>query len=203
MKGAGGLDINDYFGVVKRGYVNGKLYQLPLGVSTPILYYNTEAAKAAGLEGGPKTWDELFDTWIPKLTVKDGSKTSVYGYAFLANADWWWQQSYPWMYGGQLSDEKFNTYFDTQPVIDFLDRFQQRFKAGEAYLPTSADGGASAYFGSGKANVLIEFDGCHWQREVACRRQVHPRSGVSAGRSFRPQGTHRRHGPVDHRQRQA
>ena len=63
------------------------------------------------------------------------------------------------MYGGQLSDEKFNTYFDTQPVIDFLDRFQKRFKAGEAYLPTSADGGASAYFGSGKANVLIESTG--------------------------------------------
>ncbi len=159
MKSANGIDISDYVGVVERGRVDGKLFQLPLGVSTPIFYYNQDAVKKAGLDGPPKTWDELFDVYIPKLTVKEGGKTSVYGFAFLANADWWWQQSYPWMYGGKLSDDKYNTYFDTEPVIAFLDRFQKRFQAGEAYLPTAADGAAVGYFGSGKANMMIESTG--------------------------------------------
>lgn len=158
-KGPKPLDMADYFGVVERGRINGKLYQLPLGVSTPIFYYNPDMAKAAGLSGAPKTWDELFDVFIPKTTVKEGGKTKIYGFSFLASADWWWQQSYVWMYGGKLSDDDWNVYFNSPEVIDFLTRFQKAFQAAQALIPTSADGGAKGYYASGYAASMIESTG--------------------------------------------
>jgi sn-glycerol 3-phosphate transport system substrate-binding protein len=158
-KGPGGVDMKDYFGVVQRGVVDGKLYQFPLGVSTPILYYNQEAVRAAGLNGPPKTWDDLFNVYLPKLTKKEGGKTSMYGFAFLANVDWWWQQSYVWMHGGQLSDDRWNVAFDSPQAIDFLARFQKAFQAGQAYIPTQAEGSTVPYFGSGKAALMIESTG--------------------------------------------
>ena len=158
-KGSAGVDLGDYFGVVQRGVVNGKLYQLPLGVSTPIFYYNQEAVKAAGLAGPPKTWDELLNVYIPKLTRQEGGRTTTHGFAFLANVDWWWQQSYVWMHGGKLSDEQWNVYLDSPQVIEFLSRFQKCFQAGQAYIPTQAEGGTVAYFGSGKAAMMVESTG--------------------------------------------
>jgi sn-glycerol 3-phosphate transport system substrate-binding protein len=158
-KGSAGVDLKDYFGVLQRGVVGSKLYQFPLGVSTPILYYNQEAVRAAGLNGPPKTWDDLFNVYLPKLTKKEGGKTSMYGFAFLAFVDWWWQQSYMWMNGGGISDDKWNVYFDSPQVLDFLTRFQKAFQAGQAYIPTKAEGSPVAYFGSGKAALMVESTG--------------------------------------------
>ena len=159
IKGAAGVDLADYFGVVERGVINGKYYQLPLGVSTPILYMNQEAAKSAGLTSPPKTWDELLNVYVPKLTKQEGGRTTLHGFAFLANVDWWWQQSYVWMHGGKLSDEQWNVYLDSPQVIDFLSRFQKTFQAQQAHIPTQAEGGTVAYFGSGKAGMMVESTG--------------------------------------------
>jgi sn-glycerol 3-phosphate transport system substrate-binding protein len=159
IKGSAGVDLKDYYGVVERGVIGGKYYQLPLGVSTPIFYYNQEALKAAGLSGPPATWDELLTMHTPKSTKKDGSRTTMHGFAFLANVDWWWQQSYVWMHGGQLSDPAWNVYFDGPQVMDFLTRFQKVFQAGQAHIPTQAEGGPVAYFGSGKAAMMVESTG--------------------------------------------
>ena len=159
INGANGVDISDYFGVVTRGQLDNVYYQLPVGVSTPIFYYNEEMIKAAGLSGAPKTWNDFFDTYAPKTTKKDGAKTSTFGFVFLANADWWWQQSYVWMAGADLSDANWNTYLDGPEVIEFLTRFQKLFKEGQAYIPTSADGSTAAYFGSQKAAMMVELTG--------------------------------------------
>lgn len=153
------LSRSDYFGVLDRGAIDGVLYQVPLGVSTPIFYYNEDMINAAGLEGPPQTWDDLLDVYIPATTVKEGDQTKIFGYSFLANVDWWWQQSYVWMYGGDLSDGEWNVYFDSEQVIDFLTRFQNAFKAGQAHIPTEAEGGAKGYFGSGFAANMVESTG--------------------------------------------
>ena len=194
IKGGAGVDLADYFGVVERGIVNGKYYQLPLGVSTPILYMNQEAAKAAGLESPPKTWDELLNVHIPRLTKQEGGRTTQHGFAFLANVDWWWQQSYVWMHGGKLSDEVWNVYLDSPQVIDFLGRFQKTFQAHQAHIPTQAEGGTVAYFGSGKAGVMVESTGC----DRPARRRRRP--ALHAGRRLPAAGPVRTLG-ADGRQR--
>lgn len=58
----------------------GHSYVLPFNVSTPVMYYNKDAFKAAGLDPNspPKTWDELLAD-AKKLTLKDGDKVTQWG----------------------------------------------------------------------------------------------------------------------------
>lgn len=73
--------------------VNNKLYSMPFNTSTPILYYNKDAFKAAGLDPNspPKTFSEL-EQAAAKLTKKDGSgKVTQYGYA-MAIYGWFFEQ---------------------------------------------------------------------------------------------------------------
>ncbi|WP_010240666.1 ABC transporter substrate-binding protein [Clostridium arbusti] len=73
--------------------VNNKLYSMPFNTSTPIMYYNKDAFKAAGLdpENPPKTFSEL-EQAAAKLTKKDGSgKVSQYGYS-MAIYGWFFEQ---------------------------------------------------------------------------------------------------------------
>jgi sn-glycerol 3-phosphate transport system substrate-binding protein len=41
--------------------IGGKLYSLPWNNSTPLLYYNKDMLKAAGIDKSPATWQELED----------------------------------------------------------------------------------------------------------------------------------------------
>jgi sn-glycerol 3-phosphate transport system substrate-binding protein len=73
--------------------VNGKLYSMPFNTSNPILYYNKDAFKAAGLdpEKPPRTFADVTD-YAKKLTKKgaDG-KVSMYGYS-MAIYGWFFEQ---------------------------------------------------------------------------------------------------------------
>jgi len=73
--------------------VNNKLYSMPFNSSNPILYYNKDAFKAAGLdpEKPPRTYAEVTDA-AKKLTKKgaDG-KVSMYGYS-MAIYGWFFEQ---------------------------------------------------------------------------------------------------------------
>ena len=71
--------------------VDGKLWSMPFNTSNPILYYNKDMFKAAGLdpEKPPRTWAEVEDA-AKKLTKKDGDKTT-YGMA-LAIYGWFFEQ---------------------------------------------------------------------------------------------------------------
>lgn len=61
------FDKNDYISGVRNFYADGsgKMVGLPFNSSTPILYFNEEALKKAGVEA-PKTWEE-FEVIAPKL----------------------------------------------------------------------------------------------------------------------------------------
>lgn len=62
--------------------VGGKLYSMPWNTSAPILYYNKDLFKAAGLDPNkpPRTYAEVLD-YATKLTKKDASgKVIVSGY---------------------------------------------------------------------------------------------------------------------------
>ncbi|MCA0171360.1 extracellular solute-binding protein, partial [Bacillus sp. RAR_GA_16] len=72
--------------------VDGKQYSMPFNSSTPVLVYNKDAFKEAGLdpEKAPMTYSELKDA-AEKLTVKDGSNTSQYGLSIL-NYGWFFEE---------------------------------------------------------------------------------------------------------------
>jgi sn-glycerol 3-phosphate transport system substrate-binding protein len=72
--------------------VDGKMQSMPFNTSTPLLYFNVDMFKAAGLDPAkpPRTFDD-FAAAARKLTKKDGTKTTVYGGAF-AIYGWFFEQ---------------------------------------------------------------------------------------------------------------
>src|SRR5690606_12625684 len=64
--------------------VDDKLYSMPFNSSTPILLYNKDAFKEAGLdpENPPKTFSEI-KAAAEKLTKKNGDNTEQYGFSML------------------------------------------------------------------------------------------------------------------------
>lgn len=72
--------------------VNGKQYSMPFNSSTPVLVYNKDAFKAAGLdpEKAPRTYGEL-KAAAKKLTKKVGNNTAQYGFSIL-NYGWFFEE---------------------------------------------------------------------------------------------------------------
>jgi len=84
---------------------NGKLYGFPRDNGTEVIFYNRALFRKAGLPY-PKsdwTWDEL-RTLARKLTVRQGSRVSQYGFAF--ETGWW--RLYMWQNGAELFDSLSN-----------------------------------------------------------------------------------------------
>ncbi len=87
-------DLKDFEQNVLAYYsVGGKLYGMPFNTSNPIVYYNKDAFKAAGLDPNkpPRTFAEVTD-YAKKLTKKgaDG-KVAMYGYS-MAIYGWFFEQ---------------------------------------------------------------------------------------------------------------
>jgi sn-glycerol 3-phosphate transport system substrate-binding protein len=73
--------------------VDNKLYSMPFNTSNPIIYYNKDMFKAAGLDPNkpPRTFDEV-QQFAKKLTKKDASgKVTQYGVS-LAIYGWFFEQ---------------------------------------------------------------------------------------------------------------
>ncbi|MCH1624073.1 ABC transporter substrate-binding protein [Fredinandcohnia quinoae] len=64
--------------------VDGQLYSMPFNSSTPVLLYNKDAFKEAGLdpENPPQTFSEIIAA-AEKLTKKNGDNTEQYGFSML------------------------------------------------------------------------------------------------------------------------
>lgn len=89
-----GYDVSDLEPNVLAYYtVDGKQYSMPFNSSTPMLYYNVDAFKAAGLDPAnpPRTFEEFTEA-ARKLTIKDASgAVTQYGGAF-AVYGWFFEQ---------------------------------------------------------------------------------------------------------------
>lgn len=72
--------------------VDGKIYSMPFNSSTPVLIYNKDAFKEAGLdpEKPPMTYSELKEA-ARKLTKKQGGQTTQYGFSIL-NYGWFFEE---------------------------------------------------------------------------------------------------------------
>lgn len=173
IKGPNGVDLNDYYPLVSRGVTGGKYYQLPLGVSTPIFHYSEETLKQAGLDGPPKTWNDLLDVYIPKTTAKDGSKTKVFGFSY-SPTGFWWQQSFIWANGAQLSDESYNVYLNSPQMVDFCTRFQKLTKAGQVYVPGTGDDSLT-YYSSGQTGLMVNSTGIIGRIDALAEKRFTPK----------------------------
>ncbi len=164
-KGADGVDLKNFIpGLLADGYYDGKLYALPFARSTPILYYNRDMFKAAGLpDRAPETWDEFYE-FCKKLTKKDATPPRV-GYAVQMGATTahWYFQELLYAYGNDVSDDKFKVLLDQPEAIAAAKFLQDMVKAGVVVPGTGPDGAqgeftnqrAGMHFGSTGSLVNI------------------------------------------------
>lgn len=71
------LDKSGYLPAVISYYqtADGELLSMPFNSSTPVLWYNRDAFKKAGVDSAPKTWDEVAST--AKKLVDSGMKCGI------------------------------------------------------------------------------------------------------------------------------
>ncbi|HMK00914.1 MAG TPA: extracellular solute-binding protein, partial [Reyranella sp.] len=97
--------------------VDGELYGVPFHNSTPLLYYNVEHFKEAGLDPAkpPRTWAELVDA-AKKLTKGDR-----YGFLMPAGYDYlgWLMEAFSMSNGGRYFNEEYGgeVYYDQPSML--------------------------------------------------------------------------------------
>ena len=136
------------------GVRKGKNYWVPFARSTPLIYYNKDMFKAAGLpDKAPETWDELV-SMAPKL-MKGGGATYAFTHPGAASYIAWLFQCVIRQYGGRYSDPQFAILLDQPAGIE----------AGNFYRQSVVDGWAStpqdivAEFTTGTAAAMMASTG--------------------------------------------
>ena len=143
----------EFFPMVSAMKRDGQYMALPTAVRSLALFYNERLFDEAGIEGPPKTLDELIET-AKKLTKKDGSgNLTQVGITTGMNAQdhHWWREVLTRQFGGDpYSDDYRNVNYQNSGGVDamkwytelqtvhevtkagFMDEPQAAFKAGRA-----------------------------------------------------------------------
>ncbi|MBX6321751.1 MAG: sugar ABC transporter substrate-binding protein [Rhodospirillaceae bacterium] len=106
------LNLDGFFPILLQsfGTWNGVVYGLPFDNYSGLLFYNKCMLKEAGFDAPPATWEDLLNTYGPKLTDKSKNR-----YAFALQSRRGETQSADsfmrvlWPFGGSLLDEKFKS----------------------------------------------------------------------------------------------
>jgi sn-glycerol 3-phosphate transport system substrate-binding protein len=133
-----GAQVEKYYPTfIQNGQVGGRQYQIPFARSTPLLYFNRDLLRAAGLpETAPGTWDEVLASSqrigrAGSLTAPDGTVSAPYP----AASDWWIFQTMLWTFGGSYSDPQFAVKIDGPEAVQagqFLVDLVHRHRAADA-----------------------------------------------------------------------
>jgi sn-glycerol 3-phosphate transport system substrate-binding protein len=169
-------------GFIKNATINGKVWQIPLARSTPVLYYNKDHFRAAGLsETAPNTWDQVLDAAqrLTRAGVMQADTTDNAKLAFPVAGYWWTFQALTWAFGGKLSDDKFVpsvTQPETVQALQYLADMVQRHRAARAYRTVGNSGTA---FRAGQLSFLVE--------STAVLTQTEDGTSARVGAAFMPQ----------------
>ena len=126
----------------------GELYGMPFNCSNPILFYNKDLFKAAGLDPNdpPETWDELY-AYARKISALGDD---IYGFN-IERGSGWITQGYTWQFGGKWIAEDNSKVLWTEPgAVEAVKFMQKMFNEGVAVYK----GGNTMDF-SGKVGMTI------------------------------------------------
>jgi sn-glycerol 3-phosphate transport system substrate-binding protein len=158
--------MDEFFPAVRENAMEaGHVYGAPFQNSTPILYYNTDMFKAAGLDPNkpPLTWQEWVDD-AKKLTVMDGKNFKQSGVTIISMYDTlgWLVSGFAMQNGGDYYNHGWGgeVYYNTPSTIGavtFLDDLVHTFHVmPEGVIDANA---ASNAFFSGRTAMLVNSTG--------------------------------------------
>jgi len=108
--------------------IDGVLYGLPVAASARAMYYNKDLLEQAGVDGPPKTWDEL------KVAAEKVSALGddIYGFAIQGGGDTEVEAYYfysLWTHGGEIMDGD-KSGLGSQAAIDAAQTYKDLIDAG-------------------------------------------------------------------------
>lgn len=151
-----GYDIGDFMpGLLDASYYNDALVALPHSRSVPVLYYNKDRFKEAGLDENqpPVTWDDLKE--VSKKLTKEGT----YGYS--CPLDQWYYMALAMNAGGTIFNEEangigFNGESGTKPLY----LWKEMIADGTMHVPSGQDYNSSEAcrnaFAGGTAAMVMQ-----------------------------------------------
>lgn len=153
-------DLNDFFPVWRAAFtIDGKLMGMPFDSYAGLLYYNKAILKKAGFDGPPKTWDELKDTYAPKIMA---AEKGVYPYALQSakgetqTADAFARFLWPW--GGRFIDIAHKKVLvDSPDSIKGISFRHELLKYMPKGIVADDHAQAVALFSEGKAAMITEW----------------------------------------------
>ncbi len=149
--------LEDFWPAVQpNAVVDGDLYAVPFQNSTPLLYYNKEHFKEAGLdpEKPPRTWAELVDA-AKKLTKADRMGFGLpEGYDYMG----WMMQTLTMSNGGRYFNEDYGgeVYYDTPSMLGAAQLVEDLVFKHKVMQQGVVEGGAlSTNFLAGKVSMML------------------------------------------------
>lgn len=140
--------------VLGLGRVNGKLEGMPFAISNPVLYYNADLFRRAGLDPDtpPATWEEVRRY---ARTIKE--KTGAYGFYMQQPPDFWAEQALIESNGARLLYEeggKLRTGIGSPQAIEAFQLYAAMVLEDQTALHAKLEEGSQA-FASGQVGMLV------------------------------------------------
>jgi len=141
--------------------IDRKVYGVPFHNSTPLLYYNVEHFKEAGLdpESPPKTWQEVIIA-AKKLVKRDGDRVTRWGIMAPSNYDYggWILQALTMSNGGRWYNEEFGgeVYYDTPSMLGAMTFWADLVHKHKVHPAGEQKGpGVSSSFLAGQSSMML------------------------------------------------
>ncbi len=119
--------------LINEGTRGGKIWWVPFARSTPLLYFNRDLFKKAGLpETGPETWDQIRE-YGPELMKVADENTKVFAFTTAKNYNAWHFQGNIWQWNAAYSDKDLNVLIDEPAAVaagEWLRTFVHEDKMG-------------------------------------------------------------------------
>lgn len=143
-------------GFLETAVSDGKLYGLPFQPSTPVLYINKDAFKAAGIDKAPVTWADLLET-AKALTLRENGELKRWGVTIGGGWHDWMFECYC-RQNGLVPWTKESVLFDKPESVDALEFWVKMVKAG-VMPPASTWQGSANDFLAGRTAMLYHSTG--------------------------------------------
>ncbi|PYM24213.1 MAG: ABC transporter substrate-binding protein [Candidatus Rokuibacteriota bacterium] len=156
--------------IMALGVLGGTLHGIPFGVSTPVMYYNADLFKAAGLNADqpPQTWDEL-QRQGAIIRQKTG-KLAVY---LQQPNDEWIDQTLIWGNGGRpLSEDGKRIGWDAPEAMEAMQMWQDMVNKSKIAANLTWEEGLQAFLSGHVAMCLTTIGRQEHMRRNATGFQV-------------------------------
>ncbi|MDE1992211.1 MAG: ABC transporter substrate-binding protein [Rhizobiaceae bacterium] len=140
--------------VASIGRFDDKVYGLGLSVSTPVVFFNLDLLKKAGVDPTdlPTTWDGIVEL---ARKIDDPDNNTLGGYFTYDQADWFWIALIECQGGSMMSADERKVGFSGPEGLKAMQLLKSFGQAGQAKVDMSRDQ-VRALFASGKLGILAD-----------------------------------------------